>query len=208
MKITDQCVVALTWTLKDTLGETLDILDEPVEFLVGGDDLLDKIDADLQGHVAGDELAMQLEPEDAFGDYNDQLVFLEARNLFPAELEEGMVFEGLPPGGSSDAPADLLYFVTEIYPEHVVLDANHPLAGFAIRLELKVHAVREATLDELAGARWGQVFSACKPMPGIQPTQKMQMTRTHLITTDTPHICTEKSLCRLMALNSALLNLN
>ena len=158
MKITDQCVVALTWTLKDTLGETLDILDEPVEFLVGGDDLLDKIDADLQGHVAGDELAMQLEPEDAFGDYNDQLVFLEARNLFPAELEEGMVFEGLPPGGSSDAPADLLYFVTEIYPEHVVLDANHPLAGFAIRLELKVHVVREATLDEIGKGTLGSGF--------------------------------------------------
>jgi hypothetical protein len=35
-----QCVVALTWTLKDTLGEELDVLDEPVEFLVGGNDLL------------------------------------------------------------------------------------------------------------------------------------------------------------------------
>ena len=48
MKITDQCVAALTWTLKDTLGETLDTLDEPVEFLIGGDDLLAKIDAALQ----------------------------------------------------------------------------------------------------------------------------------------------------------------
>ena len=158
MKITDQCVAALTWTLKDTLGETLDILDEPIEFLVGGDDLLDKIDADLQGHVAGDELALHLEPDVAFGDYNDQLVFLEARNLFPAELEEGMVFEGLPPGGNPSAPADLLYFVTEIYPEHVVLDANHPLAGFAIRLQLKVHAVREATLDEIGRGTLGSGF--------------------------------------------------
>ena len=40
MEITTQCVVALTWTLKDTLGETLDVLDDPVEFLVGGADLL------------------------------------------------------------------------------------------------------------------------------------------------------------------------
>ena len=40
MEVTPQCVVALTWTLKDTLGEVLDVLDEPVEFLVGGDDLL------------------------------------------------------------------------------------------------------------------------------------------------------------------------
>ena len=169
MKITDQCVVALTWTLKDTLGETLDILDEPIEFLVGGDDLLDKIDAALQGHVAGDEMELHLEPEDAFGDYNDQLLFLEARNLFPAELEEGMVFEGLPPGGSPNAPADMLYFVTEIYPEHVVLDANHPLAGFAIRLDLKVHAVREATLDEIGKGTLGSGFFRLQANAGHAP---------------------------------------
>lgn len=49
MEITEQCVVALTWTLKDTLGEELDVLDEPVEFLVGGDDLLKRIEEALQG---------------------------------------------------------------------------------------------------------------------------------------------------------------
>ena len=52
MKITEQCVVALTWTLKDTLGEELDVLDDPVEFLVGGSDLLGKIEEGLQGHQA------------------------------------------------------------------------------------------------------------------------------------------------------------
>ena len=158
MKITDQCVAALTWTLKDTLGETLDTLDEPVEFLIGGDDLLAKIDAALQGTVAGDELKLHLEPEDAFGDYNDQLLFLEPRNLFPAEIEVGMAFEGLPPGGNPSAPAELLYFVSEIYPEHVVMDANHPLAGIAIRIQLKVHAVREATLDEIGKGSLGVGF--------------------------------------------------
>lgn len=158
MKITDQCVAALTWTLKDTLGETLDTLDEPVEFLIGGDDLLAKIDAALQGKVAGDELKLHLEPEDAFGDYNDQLLFLEPRNLFPAEIEVGMAFEGLPPGGNPAAPAELLYFVSEIYPEHVVMDANHPLAGIAIRIQLKVHAVREATLDEIGKGSLGVGF--------------------------------------------------
>jgi FKBP-type peptidyl-prolyl cis-trans isomerase 2 len=48
-----QCVVALTWVLKDSLGETLDELAEPVEFLVGGDDLLPAIETALQGHAAG-----------------------------------------------------------------------------------------------------------------------------------------------------------
>jgi len=64
MKITPQCVVALTWTLKDTLGEVLDELDEPVEFLLGGDDLLDKIEDSLQGLEAGAELELHLEITD------------------------------------------------------------------------------------------------------------------------------------------------
>ena len=94
MEITQQCVVALTWTLKDTLGEELDVLDDPVEFLVGGEDLLHRIEEALQGHGPGATLALHLEPEDAFGDFNDQLLFLEPRELFPPEIEEGMTFMG------------------------------------------------------------------------------------------------------------------
>jgi len=158
MEITQQCVVALTWTLKDTLNEVLDELVDPVEFLVGGDDLLAKIDEALQGHEAGDKIDLHLEPEEAFGDYNDQLVFLEPRTLFPAELEEGMTFEGLPAGANAEAPRDALYTVTEIYPEHVVLDGNHPLAGIAIRLHLKVEKVREATEEEIGRGSAGTGF--------------------------------------------------
>jgi FKBP-type peptidyl-prolyl cis-trans isomerase SlyD len=158
MEITRQCVVALTWTLKDTLGEVLDVLDEPVEFLVGGADLLAKIEDALQGHEPGATLDLHLEPEEAFGDYDEERVFLEPRGIFPAELEEGMTFEGLPAGSNPDAPADIVYTVTEIYPEHVVLDGNHPLAGIAIRLRLKVEAVREATEEEVGRGSTGTGF--------------------------------------------------
>ncbi|MDP3821825.1 MAG: FKBP-type peptidyl-prolyl cis-trans isomerase [Burkholderiales bacterium] len=167
MEITRQCVVALTWTLKDTLGEVLDELADPVEFLVGGEDLLARIEEALQGHEAGDRIDLHLEPEEAFGDYNDQLVFLEQRSLFPAELEEGMTFEGLPQGGHADAPKDVLYTVTEIYPEHVVLDGNHPLAGIAIRLQLKVEGVREATEEEVGrGSAGTGFFKVQREAPG------------------------------------------
>ena len=158
MEVTSQCVVALTWTLKDALGEVLDVLEEPVEFLVGGGDLLAKIDEALQGHEPGDRLDLHLEPADAFGDYDEQLVFLEDRSLFPGELEEGMTFEELPRGARADAPAGTLYTVTEIYPEHVVIDGNHPLAGIAIRLNLKVEDVREATEDEIGRGSAGTGF--------------------------------------------------
>jgi FKBP-type peptidyl-prolyl cis-trans isomerase SlyD len=159
MEITARCVVALTWTLKDTLGEELDCLDEPVEFLVGGSDLLAKIEEALQGHEAGDRIDLHLEPEDAFGDYDEKLVFLEPREVFPAELEEGMTYEGMPAGATSaDAPRDLLYTVTEVYPEHVVLDGNHPLAGIALRVQLKVEAVREASEEEIGAGTLGTGF--------------------------------------------------
>ena len=160
MEITEQCVVALTWTLKDTLGEELDVLDDPVEFLVGGNDLLPPIEAALQGHAAGATLELQIEPEQAFGDFNDQLLFLEPRHLFPADLQEGLTFEGsaLPEGCNPDAPRDTLYTVTDIYPEHVVLDGNHPLAGIAIRLALKVIGVREASEEEIGRGTCGTGF--------------------------------------------------
>ena len=160
MKITEQCVVALTWTLKDTLGEVLDELDEPIEFLLGGQDLLANIEEHLQGHEAGDALAFQLEPEQAFGEYDETLVFLEQRVLFPTELEEGMTFDGatLPFGANPDTPKDKIYTVTEIYPEHVVLDGNHPLAGIALRLNLKVQSVREASEAEIGQGTLGTGF--------------------------------------------------
>jgi FKBP-type peptidyl-prolyl cis-trans isomerase SlyD len=167
MEITQQCVVSLTWTLKDTLGETLDVLEEPVDFLVGGTDLLGAIESALQGHGPGAKIDLHLEPEQAFGDYNEELVFLEPRAIFPDLLEEGHTFEGLPEGSNPDAPRDVLYTVTEIYPEHVVLDGNHPLAGIAIRLSLKVNAVREATEEEVGLGTAGTGFFKVQPQaPG------------------------------------------
>ena len=169
MKITPQCVVALTWTLKDTLGDLLDELDEPVEFLLGGNDLLAKIEEALQGHEPGDQLELHLEPENAFGDYDENLVFLEPRNIFPAELEEGMTFDGaaMPAGTSAQIPHNHIYTVTDVYPEHVVLDGNHPLAGIAIRLAVKVESVRDASKQEIGQGSLGTGFFRLEPlMPG------------------------------------------
>lgn len=171
MKIKQQCVVALTWTLKDTLGEELDVLSAPVEFLVGGQDLFQAIEEALQGHTVGAKIDLQIEPEQGFGEFNDKLVFLESRQLFAAELEEGMTFEGtsLPAGCNPDAPKDAWYTVTEIYPEHVVLDGNHPLAGIALRLSLEVTAVREATEEEIGRGSAGVGFFQIAPLHAAAP---------------------------------------
>jgi FKBP-type peptidyl-prolyl cis-trans isomerase SlyD len=165
MEINPPCVVALTWTLKDSLGDTLDQLDEPVEFLVGGDDLLPAIETALQGHEAGATLDLNLEPEAAFGDFDDQLIFLAPRQQLPEGIEEGMLLEAcaLPAGIADNAPRDAILTITEIYPEHVVLDGNHPLAGISLRLHLSVVAVREATDEETTRGSTGTGFFRLQP---------------------------------------------
>ena len=150
MLISDPCVVTLTWILTDAQNRPIDELTQPVEFFFGGDDLLAKVEEALDGHATGDELQLQLEPEHAFGDYKPELVCFEDRKLFPEQLETGIAIEGLPEGAATpDMPADTIYIVTEIYPSHVVLDGNHPLAGLALRLAIKVKDVREATDEEI-----------------------------------------------------------
>ncbi len=159
MIIASPCVVSLTWQLADAQNQAIDELAQPVEFFFGGDDLLAKVEEALAGHAEGDELHLHLEPEHAFGDYDPDLVCFEERKLFPAELEPGMAFEGLPPGAvTAGMPSDLVYVVTEVYPSHVVLDGNHPLAGLALRLHLKVRGVREASDDEIEARSVGQGF--------------------------------------------------
>lgn len=172
MDITSQCVVELTWTLKDTLGEVLDELDEPVAFFLGGHDLLPKIEEALQGHTVGAKVDLHLEPEDAFGDFDENLLFLEPKALFPKDIQEGLTIEGtaLPAGCNPDAPRNALYTITEIYPEHVVLDGNHPLSGIALRLHLTVESVREATEEEMGQGSCGTGFFKIEVGHNHEPT--------------------------------------
>ena len=172
MLITDPCVVSLTWTLADAQGATLDELADPVEFFYGGDDLLRKLEEALAGQGVGFECDLYLEPEHGFGDYESKLVCFEERDVFPDHIEEGMQFDGLPEGARSEGmPPELIYTVTEVYPEHVVLDGNHPLAGMALRLMVKVKAVRKATEDEIAHKSVDEgavsILSAAPPSPHV-----------------------------------------
>jgi FKBP-type peptidyl-prolyl cis-trans isomerase SlyD len=149
MEIASPCVVSLTWRLADAQGIEIDELTEPVEFFFGGDDLLAKVEEALAGQSAGYETTLHLEPEHAFGEYDSELVFFEERTLFPENIEPGMQF----------------------YPDHVVLDGNHPLAGIGLRLEIVVRDVREASEAEIEAGSVGQeavsVLAAAQPGPQL-----------------------------------------
>jgi FKBP-type peptidyl-prolyl cis-trans isomerase SlyD len=167
MLISTPCVVSLTWKLQDTLGNLIDELKDPVEFFFGGDDLLAKVEEALEGQETGFSTTLHLEPEHAFGEYDSELVFFEERSVFPEAVEVGMQFDGPPPGSATQGlPADAIYTVTEVYPGHVVLDGNHPLAGIALRLDLVVRDVREATEAEIEAGSVGQpVFTVMNTAP-------------------------------------------
>ena len=171
MLINPPCVVSLVWRLHDAQGQLIDELSDAIEFFVGGDDLLPKVEEALLDQETGFEAELHLEPEHAFGDYRPELVFFEERAIFPDGVEPGMQFDGPPEGASTEGmPDDAIYTVTEVYPEHVVLDGNHPLAGLALRLALTVRSVREASAAEVEAGSVGEpVLSLLRtPPPGAQ----------------------------------------
>ncbi len=162
MLIHSPCVVSLTWRLENTQGELIDELANPVDFFYGNSvDLLPKVEEALNQQEAGFSVQLHLEPQHAFGEYAADLVFFEERGIFPPDVDVGMQFEGPPEGSQTfGMPENAIYTVTEVYPSHVVLDGNHPLAGMALRLSLVVRNVREASAQELEKGSLGEpVFS-------------------------------------------------
>ncbi|WP_423679509.1 FKBP-type peptidyl-prolyl cis-trans isomerase [Undibacterium sp. WLHG33] len=149
MKIVKNSVVTARYTLKDAQDNLIEEGQEPMVYLHGGyDNIFPKIEEALEGKEAGFSTVIQLNPEDAFGDYDAALIKVEPRNRFPSPLEVGMQFEGMPEeSGEEDA---LIFTVTDIAEDKVVLDGNHPLAGIALRFSLTVESVREASDEEVA----------------------------------------------------------
>jgi FKBP-type peptidyl-prolyl cis-trans isomerase SlyD len=150
MKIAKNTVVTVDYKLSDAQGNLIEESREPMVYLHGGyENTLPKIEEALEGKDVGFETTIQVEPDDAFGEYDADLVKVEPRNRLPTPLEVGMQFEGTPDGSNTDEDA-LIFTVTEIADDQVVLDGNHPLAGMALRFALNVTEVRVASDEEVA----------------------------------------------------------
>ena len=149
MLIAKDTVVSLTYQLTGTDGKVIERTEEPISYLHGGyEGIFPLVEQALEGKEQGFSCEVRLEPDDAFGDYDAELVRVEARKLFPPKLQVGMQFEGIPE--SSDDDDTLIYRVTEIADDKVVLDGNHPLAGMALVFTCTVTAVRPASAEEIA----------------------------------------------------------
>jgi FKBP-type peptidyl-prolyl cis-trans isomerase SlyD len=151
MRVAQHTVVTVDFKLADAQGEVIQDCSEMTYLHGGYEEVFGAIEQVLEGKAPADEAYVQIEPEDAFGEYDSDLIRIEDRDKFPEILEVGMQFEGF--GGDADAdeglPEDLIWTVTNIAADKVVLDGNHPLAGIALRYYLCVKAVRPATAEEL-----------------------------------------------------------
>jgi len=146
LHIAKNTIVSLDIELSDIWGNAIQRSGEPVQYLHGGfGNIFPSAEAALEGTGVKDRVEVRLEPGEAFGDYDENLLRVEPRSRFPDILEIGMRFEGA--AGSGDE--DLFFTVTDIAEDKVVLDANHPLAGMALKLSCTVVAVRPATEVEI-----------------------------------------------------------
>jgi FKBP-type peptidyl-prolyl cis-trans isomerase SlyD len=146
VQISDDTVVTLTYKLYAASGKLIEEARDPITYLHGGHQgIFPKIENALSEKRAGDSCSITLEPDDAFGEYDAELVRVEAQERFPGEVKVGMQFEEDAGEGESR-----VFTVTDIADGKVVVDGNHPLAGQRLRFDCTVVEVRAATAEELA----------------------------------------------------------
>ena len=146
MQIGKDTVVELTYELTDGDGKLIERTEDPIEYLHGGyDGIFPLVERALAGKGVGDSCRVRLEPDDAFGEYDAELMHLEPRNKFPADVAVGMRFEGR----GVESGTKLVYTVTDVAEDKVVVDGNHPLAGRTLQFDCTVTAVRAATAEEI-----------------------------------------------------------
>ena len=147
MRIEKDTVVSLTYELLDSTGEVMEKTGSPISYLHGGyDGIFPMVEEELHSKETGYSCSVYMEPENTFGEYDSQLVRVEPRDAFPDNVVVGMQFEG----GEEGSDDILIFTVTDIADDKVVVDGNHPLAGKALRLDCTVVAVRPATAEELS----------------------------------------------------------
>jgi FKBP-type peptidyl-prolyl cis-trans isomerase SlyD len=147
VQVEKNTVVSLNYELSDAQGQLIEKTDTPIEYLHGGyDGIFPLVEKALAGKQAGESCRVRLEPDDAFGEYDAALVHLEPRNKFPENVKVGMQFEGK----GVESGTTLVYTVTDVAEDKVVVDGNHPLAGKALDFNCTVAGVRAATQEEMS----------------------------------------------------------
>ena len=146
MKIQKDTVVSLNFELTDVDGAVLEKSDEPVGYLHGGySGMFEAVEEKLEGLEEGAEVLVKLEPDDAFGEFDESLKRSEPRSAFPSNIAVGMRFEGT----GAESGETRVYTITAVEGDKVDVDGNHPYAGKTLDFRCTVLSVRPATSEEL-----------------------------------------------------------
>ncbi len=148
-RIAKNTVVTITYNVTDPDGNMIDDGHEPIVYMQGGyDNIFTPMEDALEGKAVGDTVTVKLQPAEAFGEYEPDLVRIVPEDELPQPLKTGMQIEGTPEGGEGDDP--VFFTVTDIADNKAVLDGNHPLAGMALVFTCTIAAIRRASAEEIA----------------------------------------------------------
>ena len=147
MRIEKNTVVSLNYELSDTTGNILEQTDTPISYLHGGyGGIFPLVEEALHEKEIGYSCAVSMEPDDTFGEYDAELIRVEPRSSFPENVAVGMHFEG----GAEGSDDVIIYKVTDVTDDTVVVDGNHPFAGMTLNFSCTVTNVRPATSEEIS----------------------------------------------------------
>jgi len=143
-------VGAITFVLHEQDGDLLDQQDEPIIFLHGSGALVPGLERALEGRRGGECFEVDVSPEEAFGEYDQEAVYYVPRSSFPpdAPLEPGAMF-----GAEREDGTAATFWITEVEEERVVVNENHPLAGVPLRFTVTIVGVRAASAEEQSEGR-------------------------------------------------------
>ena len=139
--------VALTYTITDDTDEILERIDVPITYIQGRDsNVIEKIEKALEGHQEGDDVTVEISPEEGFGPHQSELTFTDDLENVPPEFHK----IGAEVEFQNNQNEVKKFLVTKIENGKLTVDGNHPFAGKAIKYNIKVREVRDATAEELA----------------------------------------------------------
>jgi FKBP-type peptidyl-prolyl cis-trans isomerase SlyD len=138
-------LVTLTYSIADAHGNVLEQNDLPLSFVFGSDtELIGGIDDAIRGRQAGDEVSVELGPDQAFGPHDPDLTFTDDIANVPPQFR----YLGAEVPMQNDAGEQKTFYVTRIENGQLTVDGNHPLAGKPLSVRLKIHEVRDATPED------------------------------------------------------------
>lgn len=147
MQVQNDHVVSIDYTLKNDAGEVMDSSEQtgPLAYLHGQQNIIPGLEKALDEKSVGDSFTVSIEPAEAYGERNEEMIQTVPRSMFQGvdEIEPGMRFQAQTEGGVT------VVTIKEVNGDEITLDGNHELAGETLHFDVEVKEVRPASSEEL-----------------------------------------------------------